>query len=129
MEYKEDYIKYRVDRSRQAIEDAKLSIDNDRLYNACNRIYYAIFYIVSALSAKNDFSTSKHKQLMGWFNYNFVRTGLVDQDISTIYFEAFKLRQESDYEDFVEIEKSFVEQKFTDMLAFVSEIEQIIKAN
>jgi len=34
------------------------------LFNAENRIYYAIYYIVSALAIKNDYSTSKHSQLL-----------------------------------------------------------------
>ena len=41
---------------------------------ALNRIYYGIFYIVSALAIKNRFSTANHSQLIGWFNTNYVKT-------------------------------------------------------
>ena len=91
-----------------------------------NRIYYSIFHIVSALSVKYDFSTSKHKQLIGWFNKNFIHTNLIDTKLYKIYSKAFSNRQESDYEDFVAFLEEEVEEHFKDMLYFVSEIEKFI---
>lgn len=65
---KKELIKHRLTKAKVSLEDSKLAIDNSRFLNAENRIYYAIFYSVSALAAKYDFSTSKHFQLLGWFN-------------------------------------------------------------
>ena len=69
-------INHRINKSHLTIDDAKFSIENNKISIALNRIYYAIFYIVSALSLIYDFSTSKHKQLLGWFNKNFIYTGI-----------------------------------------------------
>lgn len=85
MEYnKIDLINYRVERSRDTIKEAENAIKNGMLHLAENRIYYAIFYIVSALSIKHDFSTSKHMQLLGWFNKNFIKTSLLDLELGRI---------------------------------------------
>ena len=67
---KAELIQHRLARSKESAEDAKLALENDRLNNAENRIYYAIFYSVSALAIMSDYTTSKHFQLMGWFNKN-----------------------------------------------------------
>jgi len=65
---KEALIKYRLERSLETISEVEHAIQNNHLHLAANRIYYAIFYAVSALAAKNNFSTSKHFTLLSWFN-------------------------------------------------------------
>mgnify|MGYP001445145072 FL=1 len=125
-EHKELIIKHKIFKAKETIKDAEIAIKNQRYNNAMNRIYYAIFHIISALSVKYDFSTSKHKQLMGWFNKNFIYTNKIDTKLYKIYSKAFSNRQESDYEDFVTFLEEEVEEHFKDMLYFVSEIEKFI---
>lgn len=102
LQNKKALIEYRIKKAKETSDDAKLALDNNRLRTAFNRIYYAIFYIVSALAVKHDFSTSKHKQLMGWFNVYFIKTGAISLDLWMTYKNAYDKRQESDYDDFVE---------------------------
>jgi uncharacterized protein (UPF0332 family) len=98
-EYKEILIKNCHSKSIQSFNDAMLGIENNRISMALNRIYYSIFYSVMALAYKDNFISSKHKQLMGWFNKKYIydekvfAPGLID-----IYKTAYKDRQESDYE-------------------------------
>jgi len=122
-------IKYRIEKAEGTIKAAQLLMDNNLLSHAENRIYYAIFYIVSALAIKHDFSTSKHKQLMGWFNKNFVNTNKVSLELNDIYKEAFENRQEGDYEDYRIFETEEVKTHFERMLRFVEEIEKLIGQN
>jgi uncharacterized protein (UPF0332 family) len=119
-------IQYRIERSKESIREAKNAIDNNFLYNANNRIYYAIFYIVSALSLKMGFSTSRHKQLMGWFNREFCATNIIDPKFFKIYKISFQNRQENDYEDLVFYNKEEVLSQYNSMLEFVKEIEKLI---
>jgi len=72
---REQLIQYRLDLAKQAADDASLLINNDRYRAAVNRIYYAMFYMLTALALKYRFETSKHKQLIGWFNREFVKPG------------------------------------------------------
>jgi len=122
---KDELIKYRVKRAKETAEDARIALENDRLHNAENRIYYAIFYIISALALQNDFSTSKHSQLLSWFNRNYVKTGKVNKEIGKIYKKQFENRLEGDYDDFVELNKEDVEVDYKNMLDFISEIEKL----
>ena len=122
-----ELIKYRIHRAKETLKDAEVALENDRIKNALNRIYYSAFYIVSALALKHNFSTSKHKQLIGWFNKEFVSSGKIKSEFYKIYSKAFDTRQESDYEDFIEYEKSEAQLRFSDMLSFVTEIEKLIE--
>jgi len=86
---KDALIKYRKERSAESIQEAKLAIENEMLFNAENRIYYSIYYIVSALGIKNNFSTSKHSQLLGLFNINFFKTKIVSIELGKNILQRF----------------------------------------
>jgi uncharacterized protein (UPF0332 family) len=121
---KEELINYRIERSKGTIEEAKLAIDNNKFHLAENRIYYSIFYLVSALALKNDFITSKHNQLLGWFNKNFVLTKKVSDDIGKIYKSAFERRQEGDYDDMIYFNEEQVQSDYSDMLSFIDAVKE-----
>ena len=123
---KQTLISYRTERSEEALEEAKLALDNNKLNLAANRIYYAGFYIVSALALKEDFSTSKHAQLLGWFNKNYVKTGKVTQEFGQTYQMSFRERQEADYEDLVSFEKDDLTDKLEQMKLFVGKIKELL---
>ncbi len=69
----EELIKYRIEQAKEAILEVEILIEKNLLKIAINRIYYGMFYILLALALKNRFKTSKHNQLIGWFNKEFVK--------------------------------------------------------
>jgi hypothetical protein len=80
-----------------------------------------------ALALKYGFKTSKHSQLLGWFNKEFVKPGKVEKEIWKIVHIAYEDRTDGDYGVFVEFEKQEVEKKFLDMKVFIEEVEKLIK--
>lgn len=86
-----------VNKAEEALEDAQINLDNNRLTNAQNRIYYSLFYSVMALGYSKDFITSKHSELRGWFNKEFVKTGIFPKEIAKTYNNSFESRMKSDY--------------------------------
>lgn len=126
-QYKLDLINYRLEKAKETAEEAELALTHNKLRLAENRIYYAIFYIVHALSILENFSTSKHATLKGWFNKEFVFTGKIDSRFYKIYNRAFDKRQEGDYDDFVVFEKAEVIEDLKDMKEFLIELESFIE--
>ncbi len=57
-------INHRISKADDAVRDVEFLIKGKRPLLAINRIYYGIFYMLSALSLKHDFHTSKHQQLI-----------------------------------------------------------------
>ena len=126
MEYKEDLIQYRISRAEGTIEEAELAIKNNKLPLAENRIYYSIFYIVSALALKYDFSTSKHSTLMGWFNQVLVKTKKIDVLFGKTYSRAFEKRQKADYDDYVTFDTEEAKLDLENAEKFVKRIKKYI---
>ncbi|MHB1686352.1 MAG: HEPN domain-containing protein [Ignavibacteriaceae bacterium] len=125
-EEREEIIKRRIEQSLETIDEAELLIGNKSLAAALNRIYYAVFYIISALGVKHKFSTSKHKQLLGWFNKNFVSTGIVKKEYGKFIHNLFNKRMEGDYEVFVEFLKEDVLKLSNQAKEFIEEVKRII---
>lgn len=123
---KEDLIKYRIERSQETIIEAQKAIKEGHYFLAANRIYYAMFYVVSALAIKEGFITSKHHQLLGWFNKNYVKNGIINKDFGKIYRDSFEKRMEGDYDDFVTFTSDEINQSFSRMKSFIEEIIKLI---
>ncbi len=119
-------VNYRIKRTDETLDEALLSLTNNKLNLTANRIYYAAFYIFSALAISNDFSTSKHSQLLGWFNKNFVKKGKVPKEFGKIYLNAYELRQEGDYEDLIEFDPIALSEKLKEVTKFVSVVKELI---
>ena len=118
-----ELIKYRLDEAKDTIDDVQLLINNDRLRAAVNRIYYGMFYSLLALGLAYEFETSKHQQLLGWFNKNFIHSGLIDPKYGIILRKAANRRTKSDYESYVEYDKVVILEMFDEMKEFILEIE------
>ncbi|GAK58398.1 hypothetical protein U27_05372 [Candidatus Vecturithrix granuli] len=58
-------IQHELERAKTAIAGVRFLIDNGKLIIAVSRMYYGMFYALSALAVKHRFSTTKHKQLIG----------------------------------------------------------------
>lgn len=125
-EEKKILIEHRISKAIDAIDDVEFLIDNKKYHLAVNRIYYGMFYILSALSLKYDFSTSKHQQLIGWFNKEFVATGKIDHKYGKIIHNAYSNRSTCDYDDFAEFEEESVKNSFKELKDFVYTIKALI---
>jgi len=123
---RKELISYRLEEAKETIADVKLLIENDRLRAAVNRIYYGMFYSLLALGLAYQFETSKHQQLLGWFNKNFIHEGLIDTKFGKIINKASNRRTQGDYESFVEFDKEVILEMFGEMKEFINEIERFL---
>lgn len=123
---RKELIRYRLQEATETIADVKLLIENDRLRAAVNRIYYGMFYSLLALGLAYQFETSKHQQLLGWFNKNFIHEGLINQKFGKIINKASNRRTQGDYESYVEFDKEVILEMFNEMKEFIDEIERFL---
>jgi uncharacterized protein (UPF0332 family) len=119
---RDSLIKYRLTQAEETILDVQLLIENNRLRSAVNRIYYGMFYSLLALGLANQFDTSKHAQLIGWFNKNFIHEGLIDSKYGKIINKAFNRRTKGDYDSYIEFEQEIVLEMFIEMKEFITTI-------
>lgn len=121
-----DLINYRRKKAADTLKDAKTMFNSVSLFTTVNRIYYAIFYEVSALLLTKDLSSSKHSGVRALFNREFVKSGIIKEEYADFYNRMFTSRQEGDYGDFIEFEKEKVQQWLNEAEDFINEIEKII---
>jgi len=95
---------------------------------AVNRIYYGMFYSLLALGIKNEFETSKHAQLIGWFNKSFINNGLIDTKYGKIINKAFNRRTKGDYDVYIDFDKDTVIEMYNDMQDFIARIKNYLDA-
>lgn len=122
----EDYIKYRIDRANETIKEVRVHIDNRFWNTAINRMYYACFYAVSALLAKDRIDVSSHSGVRQKFGENFVKTGLIDRDLAKHFTELFEKRHKGDYNDFYEYDEETVLRLYPVSQRFIAEITSIL---
>ena len=123
---RENLIKYRIEQAKDTIKVVELLIQNDELPTAVNRIYYRIFYSLQALALKFKYETSKHQQLIGWFNKEFILSSKVDRKFGQILRNAYKNRTKGDYDTFVEFEREEVMLMQKEMIHFIEEIKRTV---
>jgi len=58
-----------------------------------------------ALALKFDFESSKHQQIIGWFNKEFIQTGKVEKNYGRVLRKAYENRTTGDYDTFIDLKK------------------------
>lgn len=123
---KNSLIEYRLKQSIESLKIAKILIELQNYPTALNRIYYAIFYCLLAVGLKYDYKTSKHSQLIGWFNKNFIASGKMESQYGKIIRKAYEYRLMADYDAFVEFEKEIVEELFLQTRELTDRIKKLL---
>jgi len=99
---KSKLIHQRIQQAKESLNEVEILVQNKLFKIAVSRIYYGMFYMLLALALKHNFHTSKHQQLLGWFNKNFINTGEFNISLGRIVNAAYENRSDSDYGIFIE---------------------------
>jgi len=121
-------IAYRLQQAGEALEEARLLKDGSHPRAAVNRAYYAMFYAIQALLAKNGLKASKHYGAIALFDRHFVKPDLFDKEFSRWLHKLFELRQEADYGDMVHVSNEQVREALERATAFVARVGEFLKS-
>lgn len=113
---------YRLEQADEALHIAGISLSEGVFRTAVNRAYYAMFYAVLALLAGRREGASKHSGVIGLFDREFIKTGLIDREFSAWIHEAFDLRQRADYREMFTVSKERAEEVCQNARQFVMEV-------
>ena len=96
----EDFSKYRIEKAKETLKTAEFILeDGDDYASTNNRAYYAIFYAIRAVLALEQIDFKRHKDVIAYFNKNFVNTEIFPRNIGRKIAQAQKIREDSDYDD------------------------------
>ncbi|MBC8384081.1 MAG: HEPN domain-containing protein [Candidatus Cloacimonetes bacterium] len=118
-----DLAKYRLEKSRDDYDTAKLNFEHHKFAQSINRSYYAMFHAARALLALDKFDSSKHSGIISYFNRYYIKTGKIDKIYSSMLMNAFNVRQNCDYDDFYIISKNDCEIQLNNADKFIQMID------
>ena len=124
-ESRQAMILYRQEKADLALEDAVFLTDAARYNLAANRLYYALYYAASALLLSKGISTKRHSGLITQVHLNFVKTGILTIEEGALFKVMFDLRHESDYEDFIDVESSDIEEYTPQVKELVEKLKRL----
>ena len=120
-------VRYRLERSRESLKEAKILLEQGHTNTFVNRLYYACFYAVSALLLTKGLSSAKHSGVRLLFHQNFLKPGTVDTKLGHLYDRLFDNRQKADYADLLRFNLDEVSRWYGEAEEFVEFIEKIVK--
>ena len=94
-----EFAKYRLQRAKETLESAIVLYDRKDLMGANNRAYYSIFYAIRAVLALEPIDFKRHKDVIGYFNKNYVKSEIFPRKMGTKIVQAQTIREDSDYDD------------------------------
>lgn len=104
-----DLALYRLQRAREEYETSELLYRENKFLAANNRAYYSIFYAIRAVLAMERVDFKKHKDVLAYFNKNYISTEIFPKNMGRKIVQASRIREDSDYDDefIVDKEKTF----------------------
>ena len=94
-----EFALYRLARAKEEYETAELLYKENKLLAANNRAYYSIFYAIRAVLAIEKIDYKRHKDVLAYFNQNYVKTEIFPRQMGRRIIMASKVREDSDYDE------------------------------
>src|SRR4051794_33977458 len=105
---RQDIVRYWWEKAEECIFSAQREYQAGALDFTINRLYYSLFYAVSAALFERQLSFKKHAGVRSAFHQTFINSGLIEERWGKFYDGLFEDRQEGDYLAFQAFEPEYV---------------------
>jgi uncharacterized protein (UPF0332 family) len=122
-----DLSRYRLDKAKDDLGISELNLKNKGFSQSINRSYYSMFHAARALLALEKYDSRKHSGIISYFTQHFIKTGKIEPEYSKMLTEAFKIRNECDYDDFYIAAHEDAKMQFENAGKFIKRIEEYIE--
>lgn len=100
---RQSIVNYRIEKAQSTFVEAQKIVALGIWNIVANRLYYCLYYAATALLIHNQMAVHTHGGMLTLINQHFVQNGQLSKDDGRLLRKMFTLRQEGDYEDFVEV--------------------------
>ncbi len=90
------------------------------------KVYYACYYMTSALLIKNNYAAQTHSGIIRLLGLNFIIKGIVSKESGRFYSKLYELRQTGDYDDLYNLTKDDVKPLIEEAHKYMDEIQKLI---
>ena len=122
----EEYITYRISKSEEVFVAAKVLYDAGQWNSCVNRLYYACFYIASALLMKRGIGAKSHGGVIAQFSDNIVRPSEMTADDYRVYSKLLNWRTKGDYSDLFDFTEEDVDDVMPKTRVFIDKVKELL---
>ena len=97
--------KVRIERAIEFYDDSVVLYNQGRYRSAASRLYFSVFHAMRAVLALDRIDRKHHSGIISEFRRLYVKTGIFDRNVSSIIATMSLMRHDSDYDDYIPIEK------------------------
>ena len=97
--------KIRLERAVEFYDDATALYKEGRYRSTASRLYFSVFHAMRAELALDGIDRKHHSGIISEFRRLYVKTGIFDREVSSIIATMSLMRHDSDYDDYIPIEK------------------------
>ncbi len=90
---------HRLEQAKEDLQASKLLYDSKFYKSANSRAYYAIHHAIKSVLALEPIDFKRHKDVIAYFNKNYVHTEIFPKTIGRRIAQASRIREDSDYDD------------------------------
>ena len=122
----QEKINYRIYRSNETFLEAKTLVELGSWNGVINRLYYSLFYAVSALLEKGNIQVKTHSTQKSRYNELFILSGKIEKEKGGVYNALYNYRHTSDYHDFAIITQDEAQPLVVQAEILLNEIKKLI---
>ena len=129
-EFEEDwtaFVRYRIAKADETYQAAQVLYEAAQWNSTVNRLYYACFYVASAILLHRHITAKSHTGVIGRFSENLVRTGEVSVEKFRVYSKLLNWRTKGDYSDLYDFTQEDVDMVMEPAREFIDSVKGLIK--
>ncbi len=120
---------YRLNQAEKSLEVAKNCCDKGFYKDSINRSYYSAFYSVKAVLAYGTIDFKRHKDVIGYFNKEYVASGVFPRELGRRLGTLKQYREKSDYDDFYIASKEIAIEQVETANLVLDKVKEYLKIN
>jgi uncharacterized protein (UPF0332 family) len=120
---------YRLYQAEESLEVAKNCCDKGFYKDSINRSYYSAFYSVKAVLAYGTIDFKRHKDVIGYFNKEYVATDVFPRELGRRLGTLKQYREKSDYDDFYIASKEIAIEQVETANLVLDKVKEYLKIN
>ena len=121
--------KYRLEQSRENLEEAEALFNINKFKGANNRAYYSIFHAIKAILTLEQTDFKKHSSVIAYFNKEYISKKIFPRELGKRVSEARFFREKSDYVDFYIVTKKECQMQIETAKIMIENAEKYINDN
>ena len=124
----EEISKYRLEQAERCLKSAKTLLYDEDYKGSANRSYYCVFHSMRSVLALENIDYKRHSAIIAHFRKEYIKTEVLDVSLSDILTTVFRVRTDSDYNDYFVISKSEVEEQIENAEYFLLQIKTYLES-